>query len=120
MTAKDERDRFRVTLMLEAVARVKADLGRFKFQDFAESNSDARKILRSDLIDLIEPAENLSRAFVRQNPRLDVDRMIDLRNKQVVHEYPDLNPEDVWAFLTEELDGVERALKSARYPRVSS
>ena len=110
-------DRYRVALMLEAVARVRRDLCRFDLDDLSDPNSDGRKILRSDLIDLVEPAGSLSRAFVRENPRIDVERLGYLRNRQLVHEYPDLDPEDVWAFLAGELGTLERELKRARFPR---
>ncbi len=116
MTAATD-DRYRVTLMLEAVRRLRADLERFGFHDLSSADSDGRKIVRSDLIDLVEPAESLSRAFVRENARLDVDRLRNLRNKQLVHEYPDLDPEDNWTFLQTELDPVEQALKRARFPK---
>ncbi len=110
-------DRYRVALMLEAVARIRDDLGRFGFEDLADARSDGRKIVRSDLIDLVEPAESLSRTFVRAHPHLDIERLRNLRNKQLVHDYPDLDPEDVWTFLKSELDSVERALKHAKFPK---
>lgn len=111
-------DRYRVALMLEAVDRIREDLGRFGFDDLSDSKSDGRKILRSDLIDLVEPAEGLSKAFVSVNGHLDVARLLNLRNKQLVHDYPDLDPEDVWSFLASgELDAVERALKRAKFPK---
>ncbi len=56
--AKD--DRYRVALMLEAVARLREDLRRFGIEDLSNANADGRKIVRSDLIDLVEPAESLS------------------------------------------------------------
>lgn len=114
-TPKD--DRYRVALMLEAVSRLREDLRRFRFEDFSSATSDGRKIVRSDLIDLVEPAESLSRAFRRENARLDVERLRNLRNHQLVHEYPDLDPEDVWTFLQSELDQVERSLMRARFPK---
>lgn len=116
MTAPRD-DRYRVTLMLEAIGRIRTDLHRFGFEDFSKTDSDARKILRSDLVDLVEPAESLSKAFVSQNNRLDVARLLNLRNHQLVHEYPELDAEDVWSFLGTELDRVESALKHARFPK---
>ena len=110
-------DRYRVALMVEAVARLKEDLKRFGIDDLSDPASDGRKILRSDLIDLVEPAESLSKAFVRDNHRVDVERLRNLRNKQLVHDYPDLDPEDVWIFLSAELASVERALRHARFPK---
>lgn len=109
-------DRYRVALMLEAVTRIREDLRRFGLEDLSNAESDGRKILRSDLIDLVEPAESLSRAFVRENARLDVDRLRNLRNQQLVHECPDLDPEDVWTFLDSELGRVEQSLKRAKFP----
>lgn len=111
-------DRYRVALMLEAVDRLREDLRRFGLEDLLDATSDGRKIIRSDMIDLVEPAESLSRAFVVTNHRLAVDRLVNLRNKQLVHDYPELNARDIWSFLVSgELDEVEKALKHAKFPK---
>lgn len=113
---KANRDRFQVSLMLEAIEEAKRDM-EVGFDAFALPDSKDRKALRVDLIDLVESADHVSPAFKAANPRIDWERLRDLRNQQLVHHYPELDPKDVWSFVTEEMPVVERHLRHARFPK---
>ena len=104
--------------MLEAIEEAKRDRDA-GFEAFAVPNSLARKALRVDLIDLVESADHVSPAFRKANPSIDWERLADLRNRQLVHHHPEMDPRDVWAFITGEMPEVERRLRHARFPQDS-
>lgn len=116
MSPVRNRDRLQVSLMLEAIEQAKRDR-EVGFEAFAVPDSTARKVLRVDLIDLIESADHVSPAFRGANPALDWVRLAELRNHQLVHRYPELDPEDVWHFISKEMAIVERRLRLARFPK---
>jgi uncharacterized protein with HEPN domain len=103
-----ERDLFRVTLMIEAAEEALRDsrVGRSRFFD----DRKERSVILLDLIHLCESADRLSARAKKANPQVDWLRLSRLRNKGLVHDYPDVNLEDVWRFVCHELPRLRRQL----------
>jgi uncharacterized protein with HEPN domain len=115
MRGTRSRDRVHAARMLEAIEEAKVDSA-VGFGAIAKRGKD-QKALRLDLIFLCESADRLSPAFHEANGGIDWDRLHDLRNHGLVHEYETFDAEDAWRFVTVEMPGIERRLRSAKYPK---
>jgi uncharacterized protein with HEPN domain len=115
MTSKSERDRLKVTAMIQAAEEAKHDsaVGR---ETFLEGGLTQKAVLL-DLIHFTESAEKTSAALKERNPRIPWERLSALRNRGLVHEYASVDLEDVWDFVTAELPRIRRQLDRVVYPK---
>jgi len=106
--ASSDRDHLRIVQMLEAAEEAIRDAacGHAEFV----SDRRSRSVVLLDLIHLTESADKLSVAFKKLNPGIDWRRLSELRNRGLVHEYPDVDIEDIWRFVREELPRLKRRL----------
>jgi uncharacterized protein with HEPN domain len=117
MTGKASRDRLRVTAMTEAAEEAKRDSSEGKTA-FLQGGL-AQKAVLLDLIHFTESAEKTSPAFKRRNPRVPWQRLSRLRNRGLVHDYVEVDLEDIWTFVRDELPRIRRLLDRAIFPEDS-
>ncbi|MGC2288761.1 MAG: HepT-like ribonuclease domain-containing protein [Thermoplasmata archaeon] len=114
MTSKSMRDKLRVTAMTEAAEEAKRDAAGGKAMFLLRGL--AQKAVLLDLIHFTESAEKTSPAFKNLNPRVPWERLSRLRNRGLVHEYVEVDLEDLWTFVRDELPGIRRLLDRAVLP----
>lgn len=114
MSGTESRDRLRVTAMIEASEEAKADAsaGRNEFK----RGGLVQKAVLLDLIHLTESADRASSSLKKLNPRIPWTRLSRLRNYGLVHDYVQVNIDDVWAFVSTELPAIRRLLDRVKYP----
>jgi uncharacterized protein with HEPN domain len=117
MTSKATRDQLRVTAMTEAAEEAKRDSAAGK-ATFLEGGLVQKAVLL-DLIHFTESAEKTSPAFKQLNPRVPWQRLSRLRNRGLVHDYVEVDSEDLWTFVREEMPGIRRLLDRAVFPEDS-
>lgn len=100
----------RIADMLEAIERIR----RFTLSGEASFFGDrkAQDAVAYEILILGEAANRVGVAFRRSHPRVAWGMLVALRN-QLVHESFRIEPADEWAFVTKELDLLERALRAA-------
>jgi uncharacterized protein with HEPN domain len=117
MTSKATRDQLRVIARIEAAEEAKRDSagGRVAFLQ----GGLAQKAVLLDLIHFTESAERTSPAFKQLNPCIPWQRLGRLRNRGLVHDYVEVDLEDIWAFVRNDLPGIRRRLDRAVFPEDS-
>jgi uncharacterized protein with HEPN domain len=113
VTGKAERDRLRVTAMIEAIEEARRDAagGRSSFV----SPGLVQKAVLLDLIHLTESAEKASPGLKKGNPGVPWARLSRLRNRGLVHDYAEVDLEEIWAFVREELPRIRTQLQRLRF-----
>ena len=114
MTEKASRDRLRVTAMIQAAEEAKRDAEGGK-EMFVEPGMPQKAVLL-DLIHFTESAEKASSGFKKGNSRIPWERLSGLRNRGLVHDYMEVDLEDIWRFVKQELPRIRRQLDRVRYP----
>ncbi len=114
MTTKKGRDGLRIASMIEAVEEAKRDAAGGK-ESFLRHGMPQKAVLL-DLIHLTESADKVSPGLKTLNPRIPWKRLNDLRNRGLVHDYLEIDLEDLWGFVREELPPLRRQLDHVRYP----
>jgi uncharacterized protein with HEPN domain len=117
MSGKATRDQLRGTSMKQAAEEAKLDSAGGKTA-FLEGGM-AQKAVLLDLIHLTESAERTSSALKRMNPRIPWERLSRLRNRGLVHDYIEIDLEDIWTFVRDELPHIRRQLDRMVYPSES-
>jgi uncharacterized protein with HEPN domain len=114
VTGKASRDRLRVTAMIQAAEEAKRDSegGR---QIFFGPGMPQKAVLL-DLIHFTESAERASPGFKKFNSRIPWERLSGLRNRGLVHDYMEVDLEDIWGFVKGELPHIRRQLDRVKYP----
>lgn len=100
--------------MMEAAEEAKRDAAEGK--DAFMSAGLVQKAVLLDLIHLTESAERTSPGLKRTNPRIPWERLSRLRNRGLVHDYMEIDLEDVWTFVRVELPQIRRFLERANFP----
>jgi uncharacterized protein with HEPN domain len=100
--------------MIDAAEEAKRDSAAGK-EEFMKPGLVQKAVLL-DLIHLTESAEKASPGVKKLNPRIPWERLSRLRNSGLVHDYTEMDLEDVWAFVREELPRVRRQLDLLEYP----
>jgi len=113
LTGKVERDRLRVAAMIEAAGEAKLDSSEGK-ATFLEAGKTQKAVLL-DLIHFTESAERTSHGFKLKNPTIPWDRLSRLRNRGLVHDYTEVDLEDIWAFVSIELPKIRKRLDRAKF-----
>lgn len=108
------RDHLRVAAMVQAAEEAKQDSTAGK-ASFLEPGLVQKAVLL-DLIHLTESAERTSAALKELNPQIEWRRLSRLRNQGLVHDYSEVDLEELWVFLREELPGLRRRLDRIRFP----
>jgi uncharacterized protein with HEPN domain len=101
--------------MIEAAEEAKRDAATGK-GEFARGGQMQKAVLL-DLIHFTESADGASSSLKKLNPRIPWKRLARLRNEGLVHDYPQVNLDDIWAFVTTELSGIRRQLDKIKYPK---
>ena len=114
MTGRAERDRLRVAAMIEAAGEAKLDSSEGR-SAFLERGKTQKSVLL-DLIHFTESAEKTSPGFKHDNPGIPWDRLSRLRNRGLVHDYAEVDLEDVWAFVSVELPKIRDRLDRVKFP----
>ena len=114
MKSKADRDRLRVAAMTEAIEQMRQDLGGSK-EDFLNPGLVQRAVLLS-LIHLTESAERTSGRLKALNPTFPWARLSRMRNRGLVHDYEQVDLEDLWRFLRDDLTTIRRRLDRMRFP----
>jgi uncharacterized protein with HEPN domain len=104
--------------MVRAVVEVQKDSAEGRGAFFADDRT--RKVLLLDLVYLVESASKVSPAFRKENPSVGWERMSALRNQGIVHAYTEIDLNDVWAFIRDEVPRIGRRLRRARFPKGGS
>jgi uncharacterized protein with HEPN domain len=114
MRGKANRDRLRVIAMIQAAEEAKSDseVGR---EVFLNGGLNQKAILL-DLIHFTESAEKTSAGFKKANPNIPWGRLSGLRNRGLVHDYTDIDLEDIWDFVRREVPRIRRQLDRVSYP----
>jgi uncharacterized protein with HEPN domain len=101
-------DRLRLADMLEALEKIRgfSSGGRASFL----SDPKTQEAVAYELLKLGEAANRVTKPFRRGHARFPWARLVDLRN-EIVHEYFRIDPDSIWEFVENELDGVERELR---------
>ncbi len=74
-----------------------------------------QKSVLLDLIYLTESADRTSSGLKKNNPQIPWERLSGLRNHGLVHDYADIDLQDVWTFVREELPKIRRLLDRIGY-----
>lgn len=69
-----------------------------------------------DLIQLTESAEKTSAALRKLNSQVAWERLSKLRDRGLVHDYLEVDLEDLRSFVRDELPRLRRQLDKLRYP----
>ena len=114
MTDASDRDRLRISAMIQAVEEARRDAapGKGRFLEYGL----VQKAVLLDLIHLTESAEKTSAALKKLNPRIPWDQLSRLRNRGLVHDYMEADLEELWAFMRDELPRLRRQLDRVVYP----
>jgi uncharacterized protein with HEPN domain len=75
-----------------------------------------QKAVLLDLLHLTESAERTSPGLNRLNRKIGWRRLSSLRNRGLVHDYMELDLEDVWTFVRDEPPKLRRQLDHLAYP----
>lgn len=67
------------------------------------------------VLQFLESGTKLGQSFRGRNPKIDWPLILELR-QEMVHDYPEIPPERVWAFATEEMPRMTRLLRKAKFP----
>jgi uncharacterized protein with HEPN domain len=96
--------------MLESLERIRgfASVGRAKFF----SDPRTHEAVAFEVLKLGEASGRVTSSFQRAHSSVPWKRLVKLRN-ELIHEYFRIDLEDVWKFVEEELDPLERALRGA-------
>jgi len=94
--------------MLEALERIRGFSSGGRSSFFAEEVT--QEAVSYELLKLGEAASRLSKGFRDSHPDIPWSRLVGLRN-EIIHEYFRVIPENLWAFVETELDGLERSLR---------
>ena len=65
------------------------------------------------VLQFLESGTKLGQSFRGRNARIDWDLILQLR-QEMVHDYPEIAPDRVWAFATEEMPRMARLLRRAK------
>lgn len=114
MTGKANRDQLRIIAMIGAAEEAKQDSAAGKVE-FIRGGLMQKAVLL-DLIHFTEPAEKTSAGFKKVNPKLPWARLSRLRNSGLVHDYTEIDLEDVWSFVRDELPRIRRQLDRVNSP----
>ena len=114
MTASSDRDRLRVVAMTQAAEEAKRDSERGR-EAFLEPGLIQKAVLL-DLIHFTESAGKVSSGLKKANSNVNWERLSRLRNRGLVHDYAEVDLEDVWAFVRRELPRLRRQLNRLTYP----
>jgi uncharacterized protein with HEPN domain len=114
MTAKPSRDRLRVIAMVQAAEEAKRDAAIGKETFMAPGLTQKAVLL--DLIRLTESAEKVSSGLKGTNPKIPWERLSRLRNRGLVHDYNEVDLEEIWSFVRNELPRIRRQLDRLSYP----
>jgi uncharacterized protein with HEPN domain len=99
--------------MIEAAEEAKRDSAKGK-ESFKEPGLIQKAVLL-DLIHLTESAEKASSSLKKVNPQIPWGRLSRLRNRGLVHDYAEVDLEDTWTFVRQELPRIRRQLDRVRY-----
>ena len=113
MTAKPSRDRLRVAAMIQAAEEAKRDASGGK-GTFLVPGLPQKAVLL-DLIHFTESAERASAGLKKSNPGIPWARLSRLRNHGLVHDYAEVELEDLWTFVRDELPRIRRRLDRMVY-----
>ncbi len=114
MTDPERRDRLRVSAMIEAAEEARRDASGGS-ESFVQADIVQKAVL-IDLIHLTESADRTSTSLKKLNPRVPWERLNRLRNHGPVHEYIEVDLDDLWAFVRVELPRLRRRLERIVYP----
>lgn len=114
MTDTTTRNRLRVAAMIQAAEEAKQEAASGK-QDFMAGGLTQKAVLL-DLIHLTESADKTSFGFKKANSKISWERLTRLRNHGLVHDYAEVDMEDVWRFVQEELPRIRRQLDKVNFP----
>lgn len=115
MTQQGNRNALRIAAMIEAAEEARQDASGSK-EEFLRPGLIQKAVLL-DLIHLTEAAEKISAGLKSLNPDIPWARLSRLRNQGLVHDYEEVDLEDVWSFVREELPRLRRRLDRLRLPR---
>lgn len=105
-------DRERIDDILTATADIRADTAGMDLAAFARNPLVARSVLYSVGV-IGEAAKNLSPEFKAALPGIPWRAVAGIRDR-VVHEYFRTNTQRIWDVVTDDLDPLEKALRTAR------
>jgi uncharacterized protein with HEPN domain len=118
VTTKAERDRLRITAMLQSAGEAVDDSATGKAAVL--EGGLTQKAVLLDLIHLTESADRVSPGVKKLNPGVPWERLRRLRNRGLVHDYAEVDLEEVWEFVREELPRVRRQLNRMKFPQEES
>jgi uncharacterized protein with HEPN domain len=114
VTVQRGRDGVRIVAMVEALEEAKRDAAGGK-EIFLKPGMPQKAVLL-DLIHLTESADKVSSGLKKLNPRIPWTRLHELRNRGLVHDYLEVDLEDLWSFVRQEAPRLRRQLDRVRYP----
>ena len=100
--------------MIDAAEEAKLDAaaGRDAFM----AGGMMQKAVLLDLIHLTESAEKASQGLKKSNSSIGWERLSRLRNRGLVHDYAEVDLDDLWTFVSVELPRIRRQLNRLKYP----
>ena len=113
MSEAEDRDRLRVSAMIQAAEEAKRDSAGGKAA-FLQPGL-AQKAVLLDLIHLTESAEKTSVSLKKLNPNLPWEKLSRMRNHGLVHEYGEVDLEELWNFVRDELPRLRTKLERLKY-----
>lgn len=101
-------DELRLADILQAVERIRSFTapGRESFY----SDLKTQEAVAFEILKIGETAHRVSPSFRKAHRSVPWNRIVALRN-EVVHEYFRVDLDTLWAFVTDEIDGLEKSLK---------
>ena len=113
MSDVGDRDRLRVSAMIQAAEEVRRDSAGGKTA-FLQPGL-AQKAVLLDLIHLTESAEKTSASLKKLNPNLPWEKLSRMRNHGLVHEYGEVDLEELWNFVRDDLPRLRATLERLKY-----
>jgi uncharacterized protein with HEPN domain len=102
-------DRMRLADILQAMERIRGFTATGREVFYGDLKS--QEAVAFEVLKIGEAASRVTPSFRRMHLAVPWKRLVDLRNA-LVHEYFRLEVGDLWAFVTEEMDELEKALRT--------
>ncbi|MGI0130868.1 MAG: HepT-like ribonuclease domain-containing protein [Thermoplasmata archaeon] len=116
MNGGEARERALVDRMLAEAERAERYVRRGREAFFDPNDQETRDLAQFYIGHFLETAAKVGQSFREANPLIPWRRLNELR-QAVIHEYADAAlPKVLWKFIGEELPGVSKKLRRARFP----
>jgi len=104
------KDQVYLKHILEAILKIESYIDGFSFKQFSQDNKTIDAVVR-ELGIIGEAANNISKTFQKENPKIPWSKIISMRNF-IIHEYFGLDKPTVWRTCQKRLPELKEQIRS--------